>query len=148
MRTIAIYPNINKVDLNLNGNIENNIKISGIKTSIEKPEIKGKDIKIATPKLNINTDNSNDYCITGIIPGDDFNQLNIKGSRRMLNDYNIKQPDINIKSSNLHLDKPDVNIKGSRRLDIEGPNINGDIKGNGKINTKITFIFYNLIKIL
>ena len=126
--------NLKKPDIN--GNIENNIKIPGIDASIEKPEIKGKDIKITTPKININTDNSNDYCITGIIPGGDFNQLNIKGSRRMLGDYNINQPDINIKTSKLHFDKPDVNIKGSRRLDIEGPNINGDIKAN-KINTKI-----------
>ena len=58
-------PNINKPDLpsgeinikkpDINGKIENNIKIPGIDASIEKPEIKGKDIKITTPKLNINT---------------------------------------------------------------------------------------------
>ena len=58
--------------------------------------------------------------------------MNIKGSRRMLYNYDINQPETNIKSSKIRINPPDMdmNIKGSRRLDFKGPNINDNIKGS------------------
>ena len=129
---------INKKDINLNSK---KIKLEGEVPEINKPEgnihLNG-DIKI--PDININTDNKNEYCLTGLIPGADFNNLNIKGPRRMVNSVNINQPDINIKAPKLHLEQQDYNIKGSRRLDFDKPMFD-DVKGsramyNAQINSK------------
>ena len=57
---------------------------------------------------------------------------------------NVEPPEMNIKSSKLHLDQPDFNIKGSRRLDIPDPNLN--LKGsrvlyNTEINYNVDFYY-------
>ena len=127
---------INKKDININ---KKNINIEGglgeIKNSTGSfnmfGEIEGKGIKIDKPNIKLNKDN--EYYISGIIPGGDTNNINIKGSRRMLYDYNINQPEVNIKSSKLRFNRPDMNIKGSRRLDFQAPQLNDNIKGSRMI---------------
>ena len=127
---------INKKDININ---KKNINIEGglgeIKNSTGSfnmfGEIEGKGIKIDKPNIKLNKDN--EYYISGIIPGGDTNNINIKGSRRMLYDYNINQPEVNIKSSKLRFNQPDMNIKGSRRLDFQAPQLNDNIKGSRMI---------------
>ena len=127
---------INKKDININ---KKNISIEGglgeIKNSTGSfnmfGEIEGKGIKIDKPNINLNKDN--EYYISGIIPGGDTNNINIKGSRRMLYDYNINQPEVNIKSSKLRFNQPDMNIKGPRRLDFQAPQLNDNIKGSRMI---------------
>ena len=127
---------INKKDININ---KKNINIEGglgeIKNSTGSfnmfGEIEGKGIKIDKPNIKLNKDN--EYYISGIIPGGDTNNINIKGSRRMLYDYNINQPEVNIKSSKLRFNQPNMNIKGSRRLDFQAPQLNDNIKGSRMI---------------
>ena len=152
-------PNVK--DINLNANLpgidinQKNINIEGDLGGIKKSdgsfniigEIEGKRLKIEKPNINLNKDK--DYYIAGIIPGGNVNDINIKGSRRMLYDYNINQPDVNIKSSKIHINPPDMdmNIKGSRRLDFQAPNVNENIKGsrvlyNAQINNDYN-ISYN-----
>ena len=72
--------------------------------------------------------------MSGIIQGYNSNDINIKGPRRMIN---VEPPEMNIKSSKLHLDQPDFNIKGSRRLDISEPNLN--------LISLYSFLFFNFI---
>jgi len=137
---------INKKDINLNSK---KIKLEGELPEINKPEgninlngdIEGKDIKI--PNINFNAENKNEYYLTGLIPGADFNNINIKGPRRMVNSVNVNQPDINIKTPKLHLDQQDYNLKGSRRLDINKPMFD-DVKGSRMMyNTQINSKFKN-----
>ena len=126
---------INNKDFNLN---KKNINIEGELPGIKKSdgsfniigEMEGKGLKIDKPKIKLNKDK--EYYISGIIPGGDINDVNIKGSRRMLYNYDINQPEVNIKSSKLQFNQPDIdmNIKGSRRLDFKAQNLNGNIKGS------------------
>ena len=143
-------PNIN--DINLNANLpgldinKKNIDIEGDLGGIKKSdgsfniigEIEGKGIKIEKPNIKINKDK--EYFVSGIIPGGNINDVNIKGSRRMLYSYNANQPEVNIKSSKIRINSPDMdmNIKGSRRLDFKAPNLNENIKGSRVLyNTQI-----------
>ena len=136
---------INKKDINLNSK---KIKLEGELPEINIPErnihlnedIKKKDIKI--PDLNINANNK-EYYVTGLIPGADFNNINIKGPRRMINSVNMNPPDISIKESKIKLDQQDYNIKGSRRLEF-GKQLFEDVKGSRIMyNTQINSEFKN-----
>ena len=157
-------PNINSPridlpsgDLNLNGNIDGkDIKIPNVDVSVKKPDLKGINLNTNLPNVDINKNRNikfegeikgnkpnieipkvdKEFKMSGIIQGYNSNDINIKGPRRMIN---IEPPEMNIKSSKLHLDQPDFNIKGSRRLDIPDPNLN--LKGsrilyNTEINSK------------
>ncbi len=157
-------PNINSPridlpsgDLNLNGNIDGkDIKIPNVDVSVKKPDLKGINLNTNLPNVDINKNRNikfegeikgnkpnieipkvdKEFKMSGIIQGYNSNDINIKGPRRMIN---IEPPEMNIKSSKLHLDQPDFNIKGSRRLDIPDPNLN--LKGsrilyNTQINSK------------
>ena len=136
---------INKKDINLNSK---KIKLEGELPEINIPErnihlnedIKKKDLKI--PDLNINANNK-EYYVTGLIPGADFNNINIKGPRRMINSVNMNPPDISIKESKIKLDQQDYNIKGSRRLEF-GKQLFEDVKGSRIMyNTQINSEFKN-----
>jgi hypothetical protein len=114
------------------------------KIDIKKPEgnlnkegeLGGKKLNVDMPNIKLNKDD--EYFLSGIIPGKDINNLNIKGSRRMQYDYNINQPEVNIKSSKIEFNNPEMNIKGSRRLDFKAPNLNENIKGSRVLyNTQI-----------
>ena len=119
---------INKKDINIEGDLGGIKKSDGSFNIIG--EIEGKGIKIEKRNIKLNKDK--EYYISGIIPGGNINDMNIKGSRRMLYNYDINQPETNIKSSKIKINPPDMdmNIKGSRRLDFKGPNINDNIKGS------------------
>ena len=153
-------PNINSPridlpsgDLNLNGNIDGkDIKIPNVDVSVKKPDLKGINLNTNLPNVDINKNRNikfegeikgnkpnieipkvdKEFKMSGIIQGYNSNDINIKGPRRMIN---IEPPEMNIKSSKLHLDQPDFNIKGSRRLDIPDPNLN--LKGSRNLNTQI-----------
>ena len=141
-------------DVNIKGNIENkDIKIPNIDASIKQPELKGIKANLNMPNVDINKpeiDANGNFNLEGEIKGIEKPKIeipkvdvNIKNKKEdfiltgIIEGYNTKnidlkgsrrldinQPELNIKSPNIKIEQPNINLKGSRRLDINQPDIN------------------------
>ena len=114
-------PKIKSPDVNLEGSIP------GIKVKTPKIDIPKPNIKVKGPKIN-----GPDFQLSGFIPGmkKSSSNYNIKGPRTIPNySLNAQIPDINLKTSRMHVHSPDIDIKGSRRIPDDNLYYNSNLSG-------------------